>query len=199
MSQISLLRDYLEKQPVGSISDPAEVKRLLCDCWNEFKNSEQTQMDASKLSRIEAPTWHPPHLSFSIERHGGTVMGSARASIQGWSLNLNTLTAAFGHVSHRQLKPMSPRLNLEPIAQELAECIVAEAIDPRLRWLRNGSVQINMQTVIPFTNRQTTAGRRKRLSKRLVEILAPQGWSSPYGNVYTKEPDDKTTPVNADR
>jgi hypothetical protein len=36
------------------------------------------------LGRMEEVVWEPPILSFTVERHGGTVQGSSRAS-PGWT------------------------------------------------------------------------------------------------------------------
>ena len=51
-------------------------------------------MKVWKIRRDAGPedlTWDPPNLCFSIDRHGGTVMGSKRAERQTWMLNLQTL------------------------------------------------------------------------------------------------------------
>ena len=56
-------------------------------------------MKVRKIRRDAGPedlACNPPNLCFSIDRHGGTVMGSKRAERQTWTLNLETLTAMPG-------------------------------------------------------------------------------------------------------
>jgi hypothetical protein len=63
----------------GPISDASELETLLKECWYEFEGADDTKMWPSKLTgRMEDITWDPPILTFKIERHGGTVMGSTR-------------------------------------------------------------------------------------------------------------------------
>ena len=54
------------------------------------------------IGRMENVEWHPPILTFLIERHGGTVLGSARAELQRWTVDLDRRTATCERVGHRQ-------------------------------------------------------------------------------------------------
>jgi hypothetical protein len=67
-------------------------------------------MAGYKLSRMKDATWNPPILEFTIERHGGTALGSTRASLQRWEINMDcerrvasriTDTVRFTHVNPR--------------------------------------------------------------------------------------------------
>jgi hypothetical protein len=82
---VDRLRIYLATLPPGPISDPAALERLLAACWDEFTGDYGGMEGYKLLGRMEDVTWGPPVLSFSVERHGGTVMGSSRAELQGWS------------------------------------------------------------------------------------------------------------------
>jgi hypothetical protein len=37
--------------------------------------------------------WNDPILAFTLEQHGGTVLGSSRADLERWIVNLNDGTA----------------------------------------------------------------------------------------------------------
>ena len=52
--------------------------------------------------------WHPPILSFKIERHGGFVLGSSRAEMQLSNIDTANLTATVVKTSHRQISRWPP-------------------------------------------------------------------------------------------
>jgi hypothetical protein len=138
--------------------------------------------------RVEHMEWNPPLLSFHIERHGATVMGSTRAEIQQWEVDVGKGTATLVGFGMRQLYPMDQRLNVRPIADEIAAIIVSGKEDERVR--RKGkTVTVLTGKIIPATNRQTTAARRKRLAQELERLLIAKGWrrTSKTGNL-TFEP-----------
>jgi hypothetical protein len=143
-------------------------------------------MDASKLRRIEEPNWQPPVLEFWIERHGQTVRGSKRATAFKWRVNLDALTADIVEEKRRQLYSMDKRFDVNPIAENLAKAIIEGRHDDRLRVGRDGSVRLNVSLIIPATVQQTTTARRKRLRRRLDELLKPHGWEPIRLNVYAR-------------
>ena len=61
---------------------------------------------------------------FSIERHGQTVLGSSRATVQTWCCDVQKLTASVVGEKRRQLYPMDTRLDVVPIAESLAKAII---------------------------------------------------------------------------
>ena len=82
---------------------------------------------------MEEVTWAPPKLSFAIERHGGTVMGSIRAELQRWTVDMLRSTATHGTIGHRQLEPMQARLVVRPLVEEDARLIVGRQDDERVK------------------------------------------------------------------
>jgi hypothetical protein len=144
-------------------------------------------MRAEKLWRLEEPTWNPPCLSFLIERHGQTVMGSSRATVYKWQVDLQSLTAEVIEQKRRQLYPMDKRLDVKPIAEELAKAIIGGIPDERLKVTKVGNVQLVMGKIIPATNKQTTSGRRRRLRAELNALLKPHGWQAIRPNVYSRQ------------
>lgn len=164
--------------------DAATVGSLLADCWGDLRGGDETKMGASKLWRIEDPGWHPPFLYFWIERHGQTVNGSTRATVQKWRVDLDALTAVVVEEKRRQLYSMDKRLDVKPVAESLAKAITEGHRDDRLKVGRDGSVRLNISLIIPATVQQTTTARRKRLRRHLDELLRPHGWEQIRLNVY---------------
>ncbi len=180
------LRSFLETQPKGPIADIGRVSSLVYDSWEALSVSDYTRMRADKLSRMEKPTWKPPHLEFWIERHGQTVMGSTRATDYRWQVNMQTLTASVIEEKRLQLDPMDKPLDVRPIAESLAAAIIGGVTDDRLKPQKDGSVRLDIQKIIPATNNQTTADRRARLRRHLDTLLKAQGWKTISPNVYKR-------------
>ena len=182
-SRIAVLKAHLSSH---SDLDAAKVGGLLAACWDDLRGGHLTNMDATKLHRIEDPSWHPPFLEFWIERHGQTVNGSTRATAHKWRVNLDALTADIVEEKRRQLYSMDKRLNVKPIADSLVKAIIEGRRDDRLKIGRDGSVRLNVSLIIPATFQQTTTARRKRLRQHLDELLKPHGWEQIRLNVYAQ-------------
>jgi hypothetical protein len=130
-----------------------------------------------KLERIENPLWDPPVLTFEIERHGAAAMGSTRAEVHQWQVNLDAATARIIGTRWRQIKAAQARLDLEPIAREVARLITDGIEDLSLRWSKDrSSVRLMVSNVLPPAGQQTMSGRSKRLKALLTAELAPRGW-----------------------
>jgi hypothetical protein len=112
--------------PPGPVADVSAVERLLAACWGDLVRDDGGMAGNKLLGRMEAVTWKPPTLGFQIERHGGTVLGSSRAEIQHWEVDLEKKTAILTKTGHRQLRPMRPRLNIEPLVEEIVRLIVGQ-------------------------------------------------------------------------
>jgi hypothetical protein len=181
---IAQLRAHLETQGL----EPRAVVSLLATCWNDLAVTDRTNMRPDKLSRIEQPTWNPPFLEFSIERHGQTVNGSTRATVYRWKADLEKGTAKIIDEKPRQLYAMDARLNLKSIVESLAEAIIKGNGDPRIAIGKDGTVRLKVGEIVPATNAWTTSDRRKRLRKHLSEMLSPHGWTEIRTNVYGKKP-----------
>jgi hypothetical protein len=151
-------------------------------------------MTRSKLhGRMEAVSWNPPKLTFDIERHGATVLGSSWAEVQEWTVDLEQRTKSVVVVGRRQLQPPQPRTNVMPVAEELASAILGGRQDSRLKWDGQDHVRLLMGEVLPVGSavKETLAARRKRLREALAAILATAGWCMVRANVFTipRQPD----------
>jgi hypothetical protein len=156
----------------------SEVLSLLFGCWDDLVGSDAGGMtkDDIVFLRCENLSWDPPVLSFKIVRHGGVLEGSKRGDVQAWDVDVTQATATFAVAGRRQLRPNDGRLDVNAVAYEIA-AIVIEFRDDR-RVVRSGSkrIRILIGKVILRTSKQTTAGRRRRFTKRLEGLLAPNGW-----------------------
>ncbi len=176
---LAQIQHYLATLKPGEVSynDVREVEALLSRCWDQLQGSGEGGMTAPKLrDRTEEMQWKPPMLSFNIERHGAMVNGSSRAEVQQWRIDLSRKIAELSAVRPRQKLPMDKRLDVKPLAAEIAAFINAGREDQRLKWHGEGCVRVATGKVIPTTNKQTTNSRRKRFAAELESVLAPSGW-----------------------
>jgi hypothetical protein len=178
LTGLARLRAHLATVQPGRIIDTTDLERLLAACWDEFSGDYGGMEGYKLLGRMEDVTWEPPVLSFAVERHGRTVAGSSRADLQGWTVNIESNTIFYEPLGHRQVRPMQPRLKVEPLVEEIVRLIVAKQGDDRLQWHEDGSVKVLVGKIIPADSavKQTLAGRRKRFREKLVERLEAEGW-----------------------
>lgn len=172
------LDPYLKQIPEGEIADTAELESLLAECWDEFSGGNGG-MEAKKLhGRMEGVFWKPPILEFVIERHGGTAIGSSRAELQRWTLDVEKKTRKLGSHGYRQLYRRQTPLDIKPIADELTRLITSGSCDDWLKWSGDERVQIRTGRIFPddSASKDTVKERGKRLRKDLAERLAPHGW-----------------------
>src|SRR3954471_2798560 len=87
------LRDYLSRQKPGPVDETSHLERLLAGNWHALGGDHGGMAGSKLFGRIEAVGRHPPILGLTIERHGGTTLGSTRAEMQRWSVDLDRRTA----------------------------------------------------------------------------------------------------------
>ena len=183
------LLDYLRSIPQGQIVDCGQLESLLANCWEDFRGANAEGMEARKLfGRMEDIFWKPPVLTFTLERHGGTALGSTRAELQYWQVNIETRSAACSAGSYRQVTRMQPRLNVKPIANVIVGLIIERRQDKRLKWHTDDSVHLLIGKILPRDSavKQTLRGRRKRFSAEVEQLLATHGWRRVKANVYAR-------------
>lgn len=150
--------------------------RHLGACWGRLSGSSEESTTADKLHRAESLTWDPPVLTFTLERHGGTVNGSTRGELHHWKVDLAQGTAQIVRRNHRQLSPTAKKLDVKALAREVAAMIVAGAKSEKLDWKTEGTVVLNMAAIIPVGVKSTTDARRKKFHRALVDELRQEGW-----------------------
>lgn len=181
------LTEYLRSIPAGSVSNTYELERHLAVCWDELFGNDAEGMTAYKLhGRMEKVRWQDPLLTFEIERHGGTALGSTRADRQEWTIDLGKRSASCRFVGYRQVKPRQPGLDVRPMAQHVAQLILTHADDECLKWNADGSVRVLIGEILPLGSAvtQTLEGRRKRFRNTVEALLRQAGWERTRGNVY---------------
>ena len=182
--QRSKLRQHLSSVSPGAITDTDTLIPLLMDAWSEFDGHDQDKMKSHKLDRIEDVTWSPPCVVFTIERHGGTVMGSSRGELQDWVVDITGGTARASAVRFRQLSPRQLPLRVEPLVERVVTAIDGQG-DECLDRLPNGLVRVRIGVLIPdAAAKQTVRGRRERFRRALDTRLSVLGWCSVPGRAY---------------
>jgi hypothetical protein len=172
---VEAFRVFLRARPVGPV-DGDELIGVLTEAW-DLLDRDDTKMEAFKLDRLEAPRWDGARLTFAVERHGWTALGSTRAEVQHWEVDPEAATARIVSSTRRQLSPMAPRLDVRPLAAAVAALIVDGTDDDRLKWSSDGSVAtVRIGVIIPADSaaRQTVSGRRRRFRAALDEALDGQ-------------------------
>jgi hypothetical protein len=178
MADIGEIFASLAGTPPGPLPEATQRKLevSLSTCWDLLDGSSAGGMEASKLhGRTEHMAWAPPILRFQIERHGAAVLGSSRAELQGWEIDLQRRTATLVDSGGRQIRPTAAPMDVGAIAAEIAS-IVNDGRDDARIVRQDNTVRILMGDIIPSTNSQTTAGRRRRFSLELERLVLPQGW-----------------------
>jgi hypothetical protein len=190
MNHLAELIEYVKNLPEGKIAGENEeqIIQLLYECWDELDGSGDTSMDISKLHRYENLTFIPPaKIEFEIERHGATVFGSVYADVYLWTINLKEGSVNYGYYKKRLIGKRDKPLKVKPLAENITQQIVnLKKNYEMLDWKSDRKVKVRIAKVIPETNQQTTAARRKRFRKELEELLRPHGWYTSTYNVYEK-------------
>ncbi len=186
---------FLATLPEGKVADPTELSSVLADHWEDFSGYCAERMDGDKLyRRMENAVWKPPKLTFQIERHGAFCLGSTRAELHAWEVDVEKRTATCNSGRYRQIVPREPRLDVKPLAAEAVDLILNAKEDPRVQWNDDGSVKVRIGMFIPAgsTYQQTLIGRRRRFRNEVEKRLTPFGWTTVKPNVYrpAEEPSD---------
>jgi len=185
------LLEYLESISSGPISDPSELVKLLSYCWDEFEGGDAAGMTAYKLERMEDANWEPPILRFRIERHGAAALGSTRAEVQEWEIDVRDRSASFRDAGRRQIYPMQPRVDVRATVEQIVDLIVHRRQNGWLKWRDDGSVRVLVGKILPkeSTVRRTLEGRRRRFREHLDDRLCDSGWRKIGQYVYATPAD----------
>lgn len=138
-------------------------------------------MEDGKLTfvRVESVRWLPPELHFAIERHGATVMGSSRAEVQHWLVDVAEATADLRSTSRRQLRRQAHRWDAEKHAHEIVDAAVAGRRHPALEREATGRVRVVLKCIPELIEgpKQTVTGRRRKFSHAIGAAFAAAGWT----------------------
>jgi hypothetical protein len=187
MSSIQELRDAIGRLQPGLINDAAArqtIIELLVNCWEQFSGARDAAMSLFKLHRAEQLSWSPPLLEFVMERHGATVLGSSRAELQKWSVDLRSGRVCYVDAGYRQLTPAAPKVDVNPIVERVLDAVKKGpgsncelARSGVLVWHDANRISIYHGVLIPNDGYQRTiTGRRRRFRKKLTEEMIAMGW-----------------------
>ncbi len=189
-ANVKKLLSILSALSPGKVSDVESVATALKSVWHLFEGSYESAMAAHKLGRMESVEWAPPVLSFVIERHGGTVLGSTRAELQQWHFDLENLIAKSSRTGKfRVVSPVAnsvTKADIDKLALELVSLIEGHSADERLKWADQDNVRVILSRVFTDGVKQTKRGRQKRLKQALISRLAAWEFNEP--NKFTRKP-----------
>ena len=174
------LMNYLKNLEPGPVEVTTHPERLPAEVWDDLGVDNGGMAGIKLIRRMEQVEWYRPIPIFLIERHGGTVLGSTRAELQRWSVDLDRGAATCERIGHRQLSPMERRVDVRSIADDVARKITnGEADDRLISWLGDGRVRVEVGKIFPERSgyKQTVQGRRQRLREALIERLTTKGWA----------------------
>ena len=185
------LKQHLSKLSEGPIADDDDTGILLALAWESLSQDGGGMTGDNILGRTEKMQWNPPFLTFQIERHGGTVRGSTRATIQRWTVDIEAKSASHDDSGFRQVRQRAKPLNVERLARKVAQLVSDGSSDNRLNWYTEGRVRVRVSKIIPKddTPQQTLVGRRKRFHAALVKVLQGKGWEQIKRDVYVRRSD----------
>lgn len=175
---VGRLRAHLATIQPSELADTADLERLLAASWDEFTGDDGGMEGYKLLGRIEDVTWQPPKLTFTIERHGGTVMGSTRAELQHWEVNVEQKTAVIVKCGHRQLEPMAERIYIKPLVESILAATRSGSGNELVEKHEDGTFSLNTTLIFPKGSavNMTLEGRRKRLREAVAGVLLKEGW-----------------------
>lgn len=158
---------------------PNDMVGLLMQVWDDLDGGRDHGMQAYKLDRATGLRWDDPVLTFTIERHGGIVLGSTRAEIQEWNVDLAEATAEASVVGQRQVRARGEAVTsqeLHLVACEITAAVAAGANYRLFSYTAKGFVRVHVGEIIGDGPAQTLEGRRKRLRAALVAEMEKIGW-----------------------
>ena len=200
LTPFNQLRDFLKSLPPGPIEDEDGVlSGLLENAWYLLSGGRNQKTDGRKVAdRMEDPHWDPPHLTFTVERHGAMARGSNSASLHDWCIDIDRRSADVSTDRKRRLVPNAPALKVEPIALSVADAIVSGTMDdPRLKWKSKDQVTVRAGKCVPGEGvfNQTLLGRRKRFRKALREMMQARGWDLSWQYNFTRRVAEVAVPT----
>ena len=172
------LREYLKQIPEGAIKETAELEKLLAESWDDLTGDDGGMKPWKLIERMGKVTWSPPMIRFVIERHGATQLGSSRAELQHWTIDVDNMTANVSVGGYRQVWPRQAALDVNPIAEKVVQRILKRQGCAYLKWSARGRAQVLIGKILPDDSaaKETLIGRRARLSLAIHSQLVKHGW-----------------------
>lgn len=173
------LRTHLNGLTPGPIKHSPRLIALVQAAWDTLPGSSAESTTSDKLGRMEEVSWDPPTLSFTLERHGGTVNGSTRADLHYWSIDTQSGTAEITGRSYRQLAKRAAPMNVKPLAEEVLDILQRGLDHDWVDWLDDDRTRafLHIKKVVPDAGfKKTVEGRRRRFNRYMKKRLPQVGW-----------------------
>lgn len=89
-----------------------------------------------------------------------------------WTIDLEQRTKTVQTVGRRQVRPIQGRLDVQPIAEEIAAAILGGRPDDCLKWNGDYHVRLLIGEVLPVGSavKETLASRRERLREAVAAL-----------------------------
>lgn len=166
------------------------INSFLAENWDNLSGGKLTSMRSHKFDRHEGLSYIPPYtIVFCIERHGGIKQGSKYAEIQEWTIDIQSMVAECKVVGSRLKTPTDKRLSqhdIKELVDKVVTVVLNQTQDPCVKWISSDKVKINVGSLIPEANKQTTLGRRKRFRNTLCSELNIHGWHESSANIFVR-------------
>jgi hypothetical protein len=180
-SALAMLRRAMAGLPSGPVDEDSDdfgtVVSALRAAWPFLHGSNAQSTTADKIYRLEHLAWDAPTLCFQLERHGAMVVGgSGRAGLHAWSVDVENGTASCSTGGYRRLRSADSAFPTQETVRKLLVLLRDRGQHPWLNWIDEKTARLNMSKIVPTTNSQTTAGRRRRLIFHLATMAPGIGW-----------------------
>lgn len=112
---------------------------------------------------------------FALERHGGTVRGSANAEVHHWVVDPIARTRWIERTTRRRLAPPASRMNTDEVVSRMLVAI-RDRTQGVIVVMADGRLRLEIDQFVPGDGpRQTVAQRRKRVRTALNDELSKIG------------------------
>jgi hypothetical protein len=167
------LRLRLEGTPDGPIAEPVATALL-----DEVTRAGLLRRLTRWSHGLHFPELHAVELREGVLRlRAGFSRYYYRYTVE-WALDLAAEAARLVAADREPLAQprIQPRLDVRPIAAELATAILRRRRDPRLSWSSGGRVRVVTRVALPASGNRTLHDRRTNLRAALMQRLSRKGW-----------------------
>ena len=149
--------------------------RALWESCTTLGDDHSTGLYKLTEQRVENLRKVDGRIYFSLERHGGTVRGSANAEVHHWVVDPVARTKWIEDIGRRRLDPPAARLNVSEVVGQMLDAI-RDGTDGVIVEMADGRRRIEITHFVPDNGpQQTVRARRKRVRTALNEELSKRG------------------------
>ncbi len=143
-----------------------------CITLGDDHNTEQYKLTKQRVENLRQVSGR---IYFSLERHGGTVFGSANAVLHHWVVDPVAGTKWIEGTGRRRLDPPAARLNTSEVVGQMLDAI-RDGTDGVIVEMADGRRRVEITQFVPDNGPpQTVRARRKRVRTALNEELSKSG------------------------